>query len=245
MYITKFSPEWKLWIWTNVVNGFNKESIFNILLNHGFSYELVKNELDIEPVNPMIWRRQYTQTELQKTPEVTLVPLNRTLCDNPNAYLIESTSLEIYRVPEFLTYAECDSVIEMNQEYLDIIEKRINVLTGIESGEQDIIEVHKHNDEDVYSTISGTWTVIIFLNSIIEGGEIEFPKVEMKFKSIKGEAIVVNNNYPNGLQNPNSIYHHLLSDGEEKITIIKTYSPKEKVIQEIILDNTDDFVEVK
>lgn len=245
MFLTKFSPEWKLWIWTNVVNGFNKESIFNILLNHGFSYELIKNELDLEPVNPMIWQRQYSQSELTKPQKVNLQPFNKNLCDNPNSYRVESNLVELYRIPDFLTYAECDSVIEMNQEYLDIIEKRIDTLTGLESHENDVIEVFKHNTEDVYNATSGSWTVIIFLNNIIEGGEIEFPKLEMKFKSIKGEAIIWNNNYPNDTPNPYTEHHHLPFEGGEKVTIIKTYSAKEKVVQEIILDDTDDFVEVK
>ncbi len=39
------SPEWKLWIWSNIVNGYDKESIFNVLLNNGFEYNLIKKEL--------------------------------------------------------------------------------------------------------------------------------------------------------------------------------------------------------
>lgn len=248
MLINKFTPEWKLWIWTNVVNGFDKESIFNILLNHGFSYELIKNELEIDPVKTMIWQRQYSQSELLKQSQTTLLPLSKTLCDNPNVYRVESNLLEIYRIPDFLSYAECDSILEMKDDFLDVIEKRIDSLTGLEPKDNDVIELHKHDkgDEDVYNATSGSWTVIIFLTTILEGGEIEFPKLQTKFKSIKGEAIVWNNYYPNDGLNPNGEYLHLPFDGDEKVTIIKHYSLKEREIQEIILDESDEpFVEVK
>ncbi len=42
-----FTPEWKLWIWSNIVNGYDRESIFNVLLNNGFDYNLIKRELEI------------------------------------------------------------------------------------------------------------------------------------------------------------------------------------------------------
>jgi prolyl 4-hydroxylase len=246
MIIKSFSPEWKLWIWTNVVNGFDKESIFNILLNHGFDYALIKRELEIEPVKAMIWQRQYSQSELMKSVEISLLPLNKNLCDNPNVYRVETNLLEMYRVPDFLTYAECDSVIEMNNEYLDIIEKRIDSLTRISPKDNDVIEIQKHPKEgDMVSVTPGDWTVVVFLNNIIEGGEIDFPKLEMKIKSVKGEAVIWNNRYHDGELNQNSEYYHLPSNEDEKITIIKTYSTKEKEVQEITLDDYDDFVEVK
>ena len=53
MVITTFTPEWKLWIWSNIVNGYDKESIFNVLLNNGFDYNLIKRELEIEPTNTL------------------------------------------------------------------------------------------------------------------------------------------------------------------------------------------------
>jgi len=249
MLYNNFTPEWKLWIWTNVVNGFDRESIFNILLNHGFSYETIKKELEVEPVKSMIWQRQYSQQELTKPSKISLLPLSKTLCDNSNVYRVESNLLEIYRIPDFLTYAECDSVLEMKDEFLDIIEKRINSLTGVEPKDDDVIEIQKHvkGDEDVYNATFGSWTVIIFLTTILEGGEVDFPKLGVKFKSIKGESIVWNNNYPVGGLNPHGEYLHLPFDGDdEKVTIIKNYSPKERVVQEIVLNDSDDsFVEVK
>jgi prolyl 4-hydroxylase len=248
MIIKNFSPEWKLWIWTNVVNGFDKESIFNILLNHGFDYNLIKNELEVDPVKTMIWQRQYSQSELNKESEISILPLNKSLCDNPNSYRIDTNLIELYRIPDFLTYDECDSILEMNDEFLDIVEKRIDFTTGLETKENDVIEVQKYvrGEEDVFNPSSGNWTFIIFLNNIIEGGEIEFPKLGMKFKSIKGEAIVWNNKFPTGAVNPHNEYLNLPFDADEKSILIKTYSPKEKEVQEIILDESDDsFVEIK
>jgi prolyl 4-hydroxylase len=113
MTIKNFTPEWKLWIWSNVVNGFDKESLFNILLNNGFDYNLVKNELEIEPANTLIWQRQYSQESLNVPYEVELYPFNKSLSDNGNVYRMESNFVEMYNVPEILTHEQCDELVKI------------------------------------------------------------------------------------------------------------------------------------
>jgi len=125
--ITKtFTPEWKLWIWSNIVGGFDRESIFNILLNNGFDYSLIKNELGIEPTNSMIWQRQYTQENLNTPYEIELYPFNKSLCDNPRSYRIENNQMEIYHFPELLTYEECDELISITDKKLSSNKKKQN-----------------------------------------------------------------------------------------------------------------------
>jgi prolyl 4-hydroxylase len=119
MIIKNFTPEWKLWIWSNIVNGFNKESVFNILLNNGFDYSLIRNELGIEPTNSLIWRRQYSQESLNTPYEVELYPYNKFICDNPRAYRIENNQMEIYHFPELLTYEECDELLSITNKKLN------------------------------------------------------------------------------------------------------------------------------
>jgi len=118
MVINTFSPEWKLWIWSNITNGYDRESIFNVLLNYGFDYQLIKRELEIEPTNTLIWQRQYTQETLNQQYEVELHPLNKSVCDNPRSYRIESNFVEIYHFPEMLTLQECDDLIEITDKKL-------------------------------------------------------------------------------------------------------------------------------
>ena len=54
MIIRKFEQSWKDWIFTNISNGQNLDGIFTILLNHGFEYDLIKNELKYESDNELI-----------------------------------------------------------------------------------------------------------------------------------------------------------------------------------------------
>lgn len=125
MTIKNFTPEWKLWIWSNVINGFDKESLFNILLNNGFDYNLIKQELEIEPVNTLVWQRQYSQESLNVPYEVELYPYNKSLSDNPNSYRLENNFVEIYNVPEILTTEQCDELIQMMDKHV----KRLKPLT--------------------------------------------------------------------------------------------------------------------
>lgn len=125
MVIKNFSPEWKLWIWSNVVNGFDRESLFNVLLNNGFDYNLIKQELQIEPVNRLVWERQYTQEALNTPYEVELYPYNKSLSDNPGAYRIENNFVEMYNVPEVLTFEQCDELIKMMDKHV----KKLKPLT--------------------------------------------------------------------------------------------------------------------
>ena len=64
MIIRKFEQSWKDWIFTNISNGQNLDGIFTILLNHGFEYDLIKNELKYESDNELIKKRKETQIKL-------------------------------------------------------------------------------------------------------------------------------------------------------------------------------------
>lgn len=141
-----FTPEWKLWIWSNIVNGYNKESIFNVLLNNGFDYNLIKRELEIEPTNALIWQRQYSQENLNQPYEVELYPFNKSLCDNPRAYRVENNFIEIYHYPELLTLSECDELISMTNKKLNSQKKQKDSNTPL------IYKLDKKSD--VYQTIN-------------------------------------------------------------------------------------------
>jgi hypothetical protein len=45
--------DWKIWVWHNVGEGRSKDGIFRILYDHGFSYDLIKRELNYEPEIPV------------------------------------------------------------------------------------------------------------------------------------------------------------------------------------------------
>lgn len=221
-----FSSEWKLWIWTNIVNGFNKEGIFNVLLNHGFEYNLIKNELGIDPTNMMIWERQYSQQQLLKTSEKNILPLNKSFSDNFNVYRIDSNFLEIYRVPEFITFNECDEIIKQNDDLLNLIDKKIDSFTALNDnlvGESEVKMITGNNK--IFPNI-GNWSLIIFLENIFENSEIKFPLLEMSFKPTKGEMFIWNNKYPDNTFNPYGECVNSSSNDEGKLVLIKNYNDK-------------------
>ena len=153
MVITTFTPEWKLWIWSNIVNGYDKESIFNVLLNNGFDYNLIKRELEIEPTNTLIWQRQYTQENLNQPYEVELYPYNKSLCDNPRAYRVENNLMEIYHFPELLTLNECDELVSMTNKKLNSQKRTKGSTNGL------IYKLDKKSE--IYKTINDR------LNSVV------------------------------------------------------------------------------
>jgi prolyl 4-hydroxylase len=118
MINNQFTPEWKVWIWANVVNGVSRESLFNVLLNNGFSYNLIKGELEIEPTNSLIWQRQYSQEALNLPYDIEIIPYHKNLSDNPNIYKIETNFIEMYHFPEFLSFETCDKLIEWTDKDL-------------------------------------------------------------------------------------------------------------------------------
>ncbi len=46
---TKFSPDWQTWIQLNLERGVERDYIFNMLIESGFSYQSVVEEMDFEP----------------------------------------------------------------------------------------------------------------------------------------------------------------------------------------------------
>lgn len=167
-----FSPEWKLWIWSNVVSGYDKESIFNVLLNNGFEYNLIKRELEIEPTNALIWQRQYSQENLNQPYEVELYPFNKSLCDNPRAYRIENNLVEIYHFPELLTLLECDELIAVTNKKLNSLKKSKNV-TPL---------VHKLDKEsELYKTINDRLNSVVGLMDSF-GEDIFIQKITPEFE---------------------------------------------------------------
>lgn len=68
-----------------------------------------------------------------------------------------------------------------------------------------------------------TWTVMVYLNDVKEGGETYFKDIDHEFKPVKGQAIIWNNLLKDGSVNPNT--HHSgkpIIDGE-KVIITKWF----------------------
>jgi prolyl 4-hydroxylase len=76
-----------------------------------------------------------------------------------------------------------------------------------------------------------TWTFMIYLNDVEEGGETEFPRIEQKISPKKGTAVVWKNSDGNGSENPASHHSGLAVVKGKKIIITKWF--REKVYNSI------------
>jgi hypothetical protein len=234
MIINNFTPEWKLWIWTNIVNGLDREIIFNILLNHGFKYDLIKYELDIDPINAMIWQRQYSQKELEKPYEKEILPLNKSLIDYSNVYRIENNFLELYRIPEFSSLDECDKIIKQDDNIIDLINKKFDSYVGLNSLPEDITEIKMiTGNEKIFKNFSD-WSAVLFLENVFKDNEISFPSLDINFKHVKGDVIIWKNIYHDNTFNPHSECLNVSPEKEGNLILIKNYNIKNLYIgQEI------------
>ena len=67
---TEFNTDWQNWIKTNVDSGQDKNGIFKILLDEGYSYQAIVREMQFEPsvpVDQLINPFAAAQTEQKQT----------------------------------------------------------------------------------------------------------------------------------------------------------------------------------
>lgn len=143
--------------------------------------------------------------------------------------------------PEFRTSSTCDLRL-LNNEDANKVDKKIIDAMGLNIGENEPVQVQHysvgqefkaHTDyfepaTDEYkqhSAIQGqrTWTFMVYLNDVAEGGETEFVNLGVKFKPKAGTAIIWNNLREDGTPNPDTIHHaHPIISGE-KVIITKWF----------------------
>jgi len=68
-----------------------------------------------------------------------------------------------------------------------------------------------------------TWTFMVYLNDVEEGGETYFKRLKLKLKPKKGTAVLWNNLYKNGVPNNKTIHEALPPISGEKYIITKWF----------------------
>lgn len=128
---TEFDNDWKNWIKTNVDNGQDKNGIFKILLDEGYSYEAICQEMAYKPtlslamlINP------FDAAEKSKTQNVTNfgTAIDQGQLFIPNANKLDSERLELYTLQSFLNAHECSKIVELIKSEL-----RPSTLSSFES----------------------------------------------------------------------------------------------------------------
>jgi prolyl 4-hydroxylase len=68
-----------------------------------------------------------------------------------------------------------------------------------------------------------TWTFMIYLNTVPQGGGTSFPQIPLTFAALKGRALAWNNLYPDGAINPDTVHAGLPVEAGSKTIITKWF----------------------
>lgn len=238
MLIREFSPEWKLWIWQNIVQGIDKESVFNVLLNYGFEYSLIQRELEYEPVNPLVWKRQYSQENMGEIEEEEITPLHKRLADNPLVFRVDTHLLELYYLPDFLKSEDCDKIIEDYDIELPELDNTIHRTFGFDMNSSGGISVEQ---PQTVRTIPHDveWRMFIFLNDTNDdGAELFFPHINKRFTPRQGDAYIWKLQFPSGATNVNQMIE--FDSEDEKLLMVEKWIKYSEVEAQVIdLDITE------
>lgn len=129
---TEFTPDWKNWIKTNVNAGQDRNGIFKILLDEGYTFTAIVEEMNYRPDRPP-WElenpfkvaasqqsamtdgaRHYTphhqaqQTEFAGNNGMPIAPEHIYI---PNATIIDSHQIDLRTVDNFLSEQECETLM--------------------------------------------------------------------------------------------------------------------------------------
>jgi hypothetical protein len=239
MLISEISPEWKVWIWQNVVKGIDKESIFNVLLNYGFEYNIIQKELDYEPVNPMVWKRSYNQQTFGELGKETIQPLTKKLADNPQIFRWETHKVEVYHLPEFLLSSDCEKIINKDENIMSEFNTTLHNFMGVDVSLDGGITHHTIEEGVVLPMEELTdieWCIVIFLNDHQDGGELIFDNIDKLYGPKQGDAIVWRNIYPSGNINKDAEFHFQDVTSDKMECVVKYFKRPELVAQVISID---------
>ena len=219
---SELTPEWKQWVAHNVERGANVDEIYDILVREGFEPDTAARELNIRRVR--LQRFPSDKVELY-TAEDFLLPQD---CDElieiikenlrPSTVSHDGTADSSYR-----TSRTCDLV--RGEPAVRALDERICGAMGIdpamaEPSQGQYYEItqefkphtdyFEHYELEQHSTPTlgqRTWTFMIYLNDVEEGGETAFVNVGLVIPPKRGMAVLWNNLKPDGSGNYDTLHH--------------------------------------
>jgi prolyl 4-hydroxylase len=245
---TIFDDKWKLWIWTCINQTITKEDMFTILLNHGYKWDVISQELNYQPEKEITKLRKQRQIHMNIEENYVNNPYKK-LADNPKCHRIDTNFFEGYEVENFLTDQECDEYVQimnpllnpstvtdpnadksvrtsttaylnLDSDFIINVNNKMHSFMGIPielaetpQGQKYLVgqEFKQHCDwfdkNSPYNTShlnmgQRTWTFMVYLNDVEEGGETRFTKIDLNIKPTKGKAVIWNNLHENKIENP-------------------------------------------
>ncbi|WP_409432246.1 prolyl hydroxylase family protein [Litorimonas sp. RW-G-Af-16] len=270
---TEFSSDWKSWIKTNVDAGQDRDGIFKILLDEGYSFTAIEKEMNYKPTrdiseikNPFTVAAEEDARLKAEGEDQTASAISANTFEGnngaaiapsqifvPNAKTINASKIDLRTVDNFLTPEECASIIarikpklrpsqvsdfqvdsnvrtsqtcdlgRLDDPFIEDIDERICKLIGINKAYSEVIqgqyyqvgqEFKAHTDffdlheVETHCQVFGqrTYTVMIYLNDVEDGGETCFKRIGAEFKPVMGKAVIWNSLNPDGTPNMNSLH---------------------------------------
>lgn len=266
---TYFDQDWKNWIKSNVDAGRDKDGIFKILLDEGYDYAAIKQEMNYEPKVPVTHLINPFTAASQQHPKQG-AQLDRKQLFLPNAVRFDSKKVELYTVEDFLNEQECQTIIELinskkqpsglssdepdqyfrtsstchlgqiDDAFMAEIDQRICKFIGIDPSYSEIIQGQYYDEGEEFKAHTDyfeahemsthaaqmgqrTYTFMIYLNNVEEGGETAFSYLDKSFKPTQGTAVIWNSLNADGSVNANTLHHAMPVKKGYKAVITKWF----------------------
>tara|TARA_R110002126_G_scaffold54488_2_gene147526 strand:+ start:265 stop:1059 length:795 start_codon:yes stop_codon:yes gene_type:complete len=126
--------------------------------------------------------------------------------------------------------------------YLNEIDNKITAFMGLDPFTGEIMQTQKYEPGQFYKAHTDyfhpltreyktytewmgqrTWTFMLYLNDVEEGGETYFKHLKLKIKPKQGMAVFWNNLYRNGIPNPKTLHEACPPVSGEKYVITKWF----------------------
>ncbi|WP_390590840.1 2OG-Fe(II) oxygenase [Simiduia litorea] len=226
---------------THLVNPFNSaqgQSSKTAQVNYGQSIPasqlFIPNAQRVDSTALAFYRLEHFLTDVECK---HLVALIKTQCR-------PSTLSSFEQDTTFRTSQTCD-LGQMNDDIVQAIDLRICKLLGIAQAFSEPLqgqhydpgqEFKPHTDYFEshemarHATLMGqrTFTVMIYLNTLADGGETHFPKIDTVCKPTQGLALIWNNLNTDGSPNANSLHHAMPVRSGYKAVITKWFRTRSR-----------------
>lgn len=217
---THFTPEWKNWIVTNVNAGRDLDGIFKILLDEGYAYAAIVKEMNYQPSklaselrNPFATgttnQTQNNQVDQGQAQEHTFennngLPIKPEQIVLPNAVPLDSTSIDLRTVDNFLNQEECNKLIalikselrpsevanfevntehrtsrtcdlgRMNDPFIEDIDERICKFMGIDRAYSEVLQGQYYEEGEEFKGHTDFFGASEFATHCLEFGQRTF-----------------------------------------------------------------------
>ncbi|EWH08567.1 hypothetical protein DS2_16864 [Catenovulum agarivorans DS-2] len=115
-----FDASWQNWLRENINRGCDPDELYQILVDNGFERNIILQQFiaaqsgqNVAGVTVNAETQLAEQLEVKQTIEKTRLHLAKQLKNNSKFHQIDSDSIELYTVEQFLTARECEQIIDL------------------------------------------------------------------------------------------------------------------------------------